>query len=109
MEHDEGYPIDGCPDDPRSVPQHDGIVVHYAPPMHPEEIVELPSGLRVTSPARTLVDLASEMDRDELRATFARAHEIGLLDMAAVHRSRARLEWRPSNAMLDGVIAEFSE
>lgn len=100
--------IDGSPDDPRCIPQHDGIIVHYAPPMHPEETVELPGGLRVTSPARTLVDLASDMDRHELRATFARARDIGLLDMDAVRRSRARLEWRPSNALLDNVIAEFS-
>jgi hypothetical protein len=112
MEHDDLYPIHvtvpGSPDDPRCVPQHEGIIVHYAPPPHPEETVELPGGLRVTSPAKTLVDLASDMDRDELRATFERAREIGLLDMPAVHRSRARLEWLPSNEMLDSVIAEFS-
>lgn len=100
--------IDGSPDDPRCVPQLEGVVVHCAPPMHPEETVELPGGLRVTSPAGTLIDLASGMDRDELRATFARARDIGLLDMDAVRRSRARIEWRPSNQVLDSVIAEFS-
>ncbi|MGI8622836.1 MAG: hypothetical protein ACR2NB_04960 [Solirubrobacteraceae bacterium] len=101
--------VAGSPTDPRLEPTHPGIVIHYAPNLHPEETVTLPSGLRVTSVARTLIDLASEMDRDELRATFERAREMGLLDVDAVHRSRARVEWRPSLEMLDGVIAEFSD
>ena len=67
----------------------------------------LPSGLRVTSVARTLVDLAEELSTNELREAFAAARGRGLLDMSAVHRSRARLEWRPSLATLDTVIAEF--
>jgi hypothetical protein len=57
--------------------------------------------------ARTLIDLAEDMSRDELRGVFANARRRGLLDMEAVHRSRARVEWRPSLAMLDSVIAEF--
>lgn len=64
-------------------------------------------GIPVTSPARTLVDLAEVMDREELRATFRRARDIGLLDIEAVERARGRVEWRPSLAMLDEVIAEF--
>jgi hypothetical protein len=43
----------------------------------------------------------------ELRAAFARAHEIGLLDPEAIRAARARVEWRPSLAMLDAVIDEF--
>jgi hypothetical protein len=69
----------------------------------------LPSGLRVTSVARTLIDLAEELSADELREAFAAARDRGLLDMEAVHRSRARVEWRPSLAMLDTVIAEFED
>ena len=67
----------------------------------------LPSGLRVTSVARTLIDLADDMTPDELREVFAVARAKGLLDMEALRRSRARVEWRPSLAMLDVVIAEF--
>lgn len=77
------------------------------PFLHPEDVVTLPGGLRVTSVARTLIDLAEEMTRDELRGAFAVAQERGLLDMEALRRSRARVEWRPSLAMLDSVIAEF--
>ncbi len=64
-------------------------------------------GIPVTAVSRTLIDLAEAMDREELRATFLRAREMGLLDMGAVHASRARVEWRPSLVMLDEVIAEF--
>jgi hypothetical protein len=47
------------------------------------------------------------MTVSELRATFARARELGLLDPEALRASRARVEWRPSLAMLDEVIEEF--
>jgi hypothetical protein len=107
--HDEIHvSIPGSPDDPRrGMPPAPGVVVHYIAPLHPEDVCVV-DGLRVTSPARTLVDLAEVMDREELRATFRRAREIGLLDIEAVQRARARVEWRPSLAMLDEVIAEFS-
>src|SRR4051812_12384070 len=100
--------IAGSLADPRCErPAPSGVRDHRVPHLHPEEIVTLPSGLRITSVARTLIDLAEDMGRDELREVFATARRRGLLDMEAVHRSRARVEWRPSLAMLDGVIAEF--
>jgi hypothetical protein len=100
--------IAGSPEDPRrEPPAPEGVRIHRVPQLHPEDVVTLPSGLRVTSVARTLIDLAEDMSRDELRETFATARRRGLLDMEAVHRSRARVEWRPSLAMLDSVIAEF--
>jgi hypothetical protein len=83
------------------------VVVHRVPELHPEDVVTLPSGLRVTSVARTLIDLGEVMTREELREAFAIARAKGLLDMEALHRSRERVEWRPSLAMLDAVIAEF--
>ena len=67
----------------------------------------LPSGLRVTSVSRTLIDLAEELTADELREAFAAARSRGLLDMDAMRMSRMRVEWRPSLAMLDEVIADF--
>jgi hypothetical protein len=84
-----------------------GVTIHRVPTLHPEDVVTLPSGLRVTSVARTLIDLADDMTPDELREVFAVARAKGLLDMEALRRSRARVEWRPSLAMLDVVIAEF--
>ena len=82
-------------------------MIHRVPALHPEDVVTLPCGLRVTSVARTLIDLAEVLTPDELRDAFATARERGILDMDALRRSRARVEWRPSLAMLDGVIAEF--
>jgi hypothetical protein len=94
--------------DPRLEPAAPrGVVIHRVPALHPDDVVTLPSGLRVTSVARTLIDLADDMTRDELRETFEIARAKGLLDMDALRRSRARVEWRPSLAMLDAVIAEF--
>jgi hypothetical protein len=47
------------------------------------------------------------MTADELRATVARARELGLLHPQALLAARGRVEWRPSLAMLDEVIEEF--
>ena len=74
----------------------------------PSDETTVHRGIPVTTPARTLVDLAEVLDQDELRATFETARRRGLLDMEAVRASRARVEWRPSLAMLDEVIAKFS-
>ena len=100
--------IPGSPEDPRcDLPAPEGVRIHRVPQLDPEDVVTLPNGLRVTSVARTLIDLAEDMSRRELREAFDTARRRGLLDMEAVHRSRARVEWRPSLAMLDSVIAEF--
>jgi hypothetical protein len=108
------FPIDvtipGSKADPRAEPPDPpGVVVHRVPELHPDDVVTLPSGLRVTSVARTLIDLAEEMTADELREAFAIAREKGLLDMEALRQSRARAEWRPSLARLDAVIEEFED
>jgi hypothetical protein len=112
MPPDAHFPIDvtvpASNADPRAQsPDPPGVVVHRVPALHPDDVVTLPNGLRVTSVARTLIDLADEMTADELRETFAIARDKGLLDMEALHRSRARVEWRPSLSMLDAVIEEF--
>lgn len=99
--------VPGSPDDPRDdLPEIDGVEIHRCPPLHPDDVT-VHRGLRVTSPARTLVDAAEYSTRDELREIFQRAREIGLLDLDAVRASRSRVEWRPSLGMLDQVIAEF--
>jgi hypothetical protein len=99
--------VPGSPDDPRTQTSPDGVVIHYVPELHPDDVTTLPDGLRVTSVARTLVDLAECMTRNELRETFEIARRKGLLDIDDIHASRLRVEWRPSLAMLDEVIAEF--
>jgi hypothetical protein len=102
--------VPGSNVDPRVEPSAPpGVVVHCAPELHPEDVVTLPSGLRVTSVARTLIDLATVMTLEELREAFAVARAKGLLDLEALRRSRERVEWRSSLAVLDAVIAEFED
>jgi hypothetical protein len=110
MDPDDAEPIHvyvpGSVDDPRDAPPIPGVVVHRGPPLHPDDITTH-LGMPVTSPSRTLIDLAEVMTAAELRAAFARARETGLLDPEALRAARARVEWRPSLAMLDEVIEEF--
>jgi hypothetical protein len=98
--------VPGCADDPRDAGSLRGVVIHRGQPLHPDDVTTL-KGIPVTSPSRTLIDCAEFMTVTELRAAFARAQEIGLLDPEALRAARARVEWRPSLAMLDGVIREF--
>jgi hypothetical protein len=96
-------------DDPRrSRPDPQGVIVHYVPELHPDDLTVV-DGIPCTSVPRTLVDLADVMDADELRGCFARANELGMLDMTAVEASFGRLERRPSRAMLRAVMDEFAE
>jgi hypothetical protein len=98
--------VPGSVDDPRDTPSIPGVVIHRGPPLHPDDVTTH-LGMPVTSPSRTLIHLAEVVTAAELRAAFARAQEIGLLDPEALRAARARVEWRPSLAMLDEVIDEF--
>ena len=100
--------VHGSADDPRLATAIPGVVVHREPPLHPDDVV-IHNGISVTSPSRTLIDCAELMTAAELRATFARAQAIGLLDPEALRAARERVEWRPSLAMLDEVIDEFCD
>ena len=98
--------IAGSGKDPRTAPTVPGVEIHRVPPLHPDDLTTI-NGIPVTSPSRTLIDLAEVVSADELRTAFARAREMGLLDPEALRAARARVEWRPSLAMLDEVIEEF--
>jgi hypothetical protein len=98
--------VPGSPDDPRDTTSLPGVVIHRGPPLHADDLTTV-DGIPVTSPSRTLIDLAEDMGIDGLRAWFAEFRDLGLLDPEALRASRARVEWRPSLAMLDEVIAEF--
>ena len=69
--------VPGSADDPRSTTSIPGVVIHRAPPLHPDDLTTH-KGIPVTSPSRTLIDLAEVMPADELRTAFARARDIGL-------------------------------
>jgi hypothetical protein len=98
--------VPGSAEDPRTTAPLPGVVAHRGPPLHPDDVTTL-DGIPVTSPSRTLIDCAEFMTPAELRAAFARAREVGLLDPEALRAARARVEWRPSLAMLDELIDEF--
>jgi predicted transcriptional regulator of viral defense system len=96
------------PDDPRAPhPSPPGVVVHRTPPLHPDDLAEV-DGIPCTSVARTIVDCAEEMSKDDLREMVANAKRMGLLDVEAVRRSATRVEWRPSLPMLYEVLGEFA-
>jgi hypothetical protein len=98
--------VPGSADDPRTVESIPGVTIHRGPPLHPDDMT-VHNGIPCTSPSRTLIDCAEVVSIDEIREMFARARDIGLLDPEAMRAARARVEWRPSLAMLDVVIEEF--
>lgn len=99
--------IPGSPADPRDPAPAHGLVIHRVPHLHPDDVT-IVDGIPVTTVARTLVDLAEDMSKDELRGVFMRAAELEVLDVDAVRASAGRVEWRPSLAMLHEVIEEFA-
>jgi len=98
--------VPGSANDPRVDTPIPRVEIHRTPPLHPDDVT-VHHGIPVTSPSRTLIDCAEVMTADELRALFSRARAIGLLDPESLRAARARVEWRPSLAMLDQVIDEF--
>ena len=100
--------VAGSPEDPRTPRSIPGVVIQHVPELHPDDVTTL-DGMPVTSPSRTLIDLAECLTIDELREAFARARDLGLLDPETLRAARARVEWRPSLAVLDEVIAEFRD
>jgi hypothetical protein len=107
--HDEDIhvTIPACASDPRTcVPDPSGVTIHRVAALHPDDVTFV-DGIPVTTVSRTLIDLANVLTPDELRDTFRRAREMGLLDIAALEASFARVEWRPSRAMLRSIIDEF--
>jgi very-short-patch-repair endonuclease len=88
---------------PRSASGIEGIRTHRPRTLRPEDVVTV-DGLRVTSPARTLIDLADFRKRRLLeqaidQAEFHRLH----LPLGEVHD---RLRKRPRAALLRSVIAD---
>lgn len=71
--------VPGSDGDPRDAPSIPGVVVHRGPPLHPDDLT-VHKGIPCTSPSRTLIDCAEDATIYELRAMFARARQLGLLD-----------------------------
>jgi hypothetical protein len=100
--------VPSFPDDPRAARSIPGVAIHHSPSLHPDDLT-VQHGIPCTTPSRTLIDCAECANAAQLRSLFSAARHNGLLDPDALRASRARVEWRPSLAMLDEVIAEFCE
>ncbi len=78
--------------------------VHYAN-VYPEDITTL-YGIPVTAPARTLLDIATEIKEEELAQAVARALERGLPTRDGIRAVIARYPDHPGgrrlSSMLDG-------
>lgn len=98
--------VPGAPDEPCLVEEVDGIIVHRGPPLHPDDCAVV-DGIPCTSPSRTLIDLAECVPPDELRGAFARAAELGMLDLEALDASLARVDWRPTLPLVHAVVEEY--
>jgi len=91
---------------PRSTDRgRDGIVVHRCPGLSPRNVL-VQDGLRCTSPARTLVDLAATEPR--LLGRALREAEVRRLDVGDVHRLLADHPRRRGARALRAALAAFA-
>jgi very-short-patch-repair endonuclease len=85
-----------------------GIRLHRSRSLPPDEITEL-RGLPITTPARTLLDLAAGGLRGRpLEAAVDSAERRRLLDFADLHRLLARYPTRPGSPSLKAVLSRYS-
>jgi hypothetical protein len=88
--------------DPRGTPSIPGVTVHRGPPLHPDDVTMV--GLRrLPDPDR----LCRVHGSDELRAAFARAQELGLLDPEGLARLAGWLSGARLSRWSTKLIAEF--
>ena len=99
--------VPGSPNDPRvHIEPPSGVVFHYVPELHPDDC-EVVDGIRMTTVARTLIDLAETEAPDELREIWQRAFDRGLVTTNEIRASYGRVEWRPSLATVRQLLSEF--
>ncbi len=70
-----------------------GVRVHRSRRLHPDDYA-IEDGIPVTSPERTLVDLAAEVSPGDLKRAYERADELGLID----HRKLEEAVERAANS-----------
>ena len=84
-----------------------GIRMHWRPSLPADEITTL-DGLPITTPARTLLDLAAGGLRGRhLEAAVDNAERKRLLDFADLHELLARYPGRPGTPSLKAVLARY--
>jgi REase_MTES_1575/Transcriptional regulator, AbiEi antitoxin len=65
--------------------------------------------IRVTTVARTIVDLAAVLDPDQLLRVIEQGERMGVLDFLALRKATARAEGRPGAATLRQILATYTE
>jgi very-short-patch-repair endonuclease len=87
---------------------HPGIKVHRTRVLDAQDVITL-AGIRATTLARTLVDLAGTVPRDHLASALRSAEDRRALDVAAVRASMARTKGRrgPGHRALRETLAEL--
>ena len=84
-----------------------GISVHRPRALPDDEVTQF-DGLPITTPARTLLDLAAAGVRDRsLEAALDRAEQLRLLDFAELHRLLARYPRRPGTRFLNAQLSRY--
>jgi very-short-patch-repair endonuclease len=90
---------------PRARRGHRGVDAHVVRSLDPADVVHV-HGLRRTTVARTLVDLASLIDRAGVERAWRRAAMLDLLDVRAVERVRASGRGRRGAGLVRSLLAE---
>jgi very-short-patch-repair endonuclease len=75
-----------------------GIRVHRTTSLEPEDITNI-DGLPLTTPTRTLIDLADQLTPHRLERVLHRAEILRILDVAAIHARLAVLPGRRSRTL----------
>jgi hypothetical protein len=84
-----------------------GVRLHWRRTITPDEVAEL-DGLPITTPARTLLDLAAGgMHGRSLEVAVDAAERQRLLDFADLHELLARYPGRPGTPSLKAVLARY--
>jgi hypothetical protein len=84
-----------------------GLRLHRTRALADDEVMHL-DGLPITTPARTLLDLAAAGLRDRPLATaLDRANKLRLLDFAELHRLLARYPRRPGTGSLNAQLSRY--
>ncbi len=87
----------------RSCKTHDRVRVHRAERLDPHDR-RLCNGILATSPARTLIDFASDADPEEVERAIAEAHALGLVTEREILAAIERGPNRPGVALIRAVL-----
>lgn len=89
---------------PRSLGQRDGVVIHRSP--LPSDEVELKDDLLVTTPARTILDLAAVLPAQQVRRAVEQVEILHLGSRTGIGELLARYRTRKGTRFLRKLVGE---